>query len=57
MQHNTSGPEGREQLCLDARGSVQSKPEAKTQEQRWHRCVHSWSSLEHEPEAQDILLS
>lgn len=52
MQHGTGGPEGREQLCLDARGSVRSKPEARTQEQLLHQHARAWSSPEYEPAGQ-----
>lgn len=56
MQHDTGGPEGREQLCLDARGSVQLKPEARTQEQLLHQHARAWSSPEYEPAGQQVLL-
>lgn len=55
MQCGTGGPEGREQLCLDARGSVLSKPEARTQEQLLHQRAQAWSSPEYEPEGQENL--
>lgn len=55
MQRGTGGPEGRDQLCLDARGSVLSKPEARTQEQLLHQHAQAWSSPEYEPEGQEDL--
>lgn len=49
MRHGTHGPEGTAQLCLDARGSARSKPEARTQEQLPHQHARVWNSPKYGP--------